>query len=57
MHASDGAHEDVHKKVLGPNTELHEAHRQVNIYFLLTQNFCSGFLIKYAQNYVCVRGH
>lgn len=37
MHASDGAHEDIHKKVLGPNAELHEAHRQVNV--LLTLNF------------------
>lgn len=36
MHASDGAHEDIHKKVLGPTAELHEAHRQVNV--LLTLN-------------------
>lgn len=38
MHASDGAHEDIHKKVLGPTAELHEAHRQVNVLFEL-RNF------------------
>lgn len=32
MLASDGAgHEGVHKKVLGPTVEVHEAHRQVSI--------------------------
>lgn len=30
MLASDGAsHDGIHKKVLGPNVEVHEAHRQV----------------------------
>lgn len=30
MLASEGGnHEGVHKKVLGPNVEVHEAHRQV----------------------------
>lgn len=30
MQTSDGgSHEGIHKKVLGPNIEVHEAHRQV----------------------------
>lgn len=43
MHASDGAHEDIHKKVLGPNAELHEAHRQVNVPFNFKYAQISGY--------------
>lgn len=34
MRPADGAHEDIHKKVLGPTAELHEAHRQVNSFVM-----------------------
>lgn len=29
LSSEGGGHEGIHKKVLGPNVEVHEAHRQV----------------------------
>lgn len=51
MLASQGSNnESIHKKTLGPNSEIHEAHRQVLIYaifqdIVLMERECISILI------------